>query len=180
MKLEFSLEAQDYLTHQLFLASINDRIKAKRTRGRIIVPAFYLVIAFLFYDPEHIGYTVMIGVLAILWLLFYPLYETKRYINHYEAFILENHKSNFGKPNHLEIQEDHLYARDRTSEAKVSFEEIQTIYELPAHYLVRLGSAQSFIIPKKQVDESELKTALERIAQQLSISIQDYRNWHWK
>ncbi len=180
MKLEYSLHEQDYLTHQLFTASTNKRIQAKRKRGRFIVPAVYIVIGVLFYEPEKIGFTAMIAVLAILWLLFYPLYDSKRYIKHFQNFIRDNHQESMGKQSRIEFQEKSILATSEESESKISHQEIQALFELPHHFLVRLKGAQSFILPKNQVDEAAVRTELETLGQKLNLPLEDHRNWHWK
>ncbi len=180
MNLTISLDENDYLTHQLLIASHSERIRKKRVRSKIVTPLIYLTIGGLFLGQGRTAMGLALMVLGILWFFFYPAWERRRYYNHYRGFIREHYTERFGKTATLEIDADFITARDQGSEGRVATSEIDGIQEIPTLILVRIKGGQSFILPKNYLPAiDELKHLLQQIAAKQQIPYHTYNDWKW-
>ena len=86
IKIEYNLDESDYLTHQLYMASKSERIKKKRRKSRLLIPILYVVIAVISIIQQNIILSSVFILVAVIWFLFYPLYERNHYEKHYKNF----------------------------------------------------------------------------------------------
>jgi len=181
VKIEYQLNENDFLIYQLYIASKSDRIKKKRQRNRIIIPILYLVLGiFLFWGNQILMPTLLV-ILGLLWFFFYPIWEKRRYVNHYKAFIQENYKLRLGRIVTLEFDNEYILAKDNGSESKVLATELVEMIELPTIILMKLGGGQSFILPKNEIPQlEELKANLRELAHYLKIKYEIEGEWEWK
>jgi uncharacterized protein YlzI (FlbEa/FlbD family) len=181
MKVDFQIDENDFLMHQLFVASRSAQIKKKRQRSRVVVPLFYAALAFLFLTENK--YALAIGFLtfALLWFFLYPYWERRRFINHYRKFIKENYTGRLGRTATLAFYDDFIIAKDNGSESKVLTTEIEQINEIPTTIFVRLKGGQSFILPKDKIENvNMLIIRLKELANHLRVKYEDDDKWEWK
>ncbi|WP_185146634.1 YcxB family protein [Chryseobacterium sp.] len=181
MTLQFSLDETDYLNYQLFTASKSRNIIKKRQRNRFLLPVFFIVLGlFPRFDLTERFAQIYI-LIALLWLLLYPLWEKKMYINHFKKHITEHHKNNFGRTSTLEFEERAIIAKDENSESKISFNEFEQIDEVPSAIYIKLKSGQSIILPKKSANNiDEIKVFLRNLSNDIKIKYIDDNEWKWK
>ena len=74
MKIDYHLDEDDFLTHQLFIASRSPRIQLKRKRSWISVPIVYSIIGILFLVQEQFGLMFVFVFLGFL-VCFYPKWD---------------------------------------------------------------------------------------------------------
>lgn len=181
MTIEYKIDENDFLTHQLFIASKSDRIKRKRQKNKIILPLIYLAFGLLFLFQEKGFLTILFLIIGLLWFFIYPIWERQHYINHYAGFIKENYKERLGRNVTLEFNNDFIVAKDNGSESKVLTKELEAICEIPTIIFVRLKGGQSFILPKnKLADLDNVKARLNELANYLKIKYETNENWEWK
>ncbi len=181
MTIEFELDKDDFLAHQLYISSKSERVKNKRRFNRFVYSALYFVLAVLFFFQDNIVKAVLLLSLAILWFVLYPLWERKRYIKHYQSFIRENFKDRFNKPAIVVLEGDVILARDGGSESKVSTSELVEIVEIPTNIFLRLKGGQSFILPKNKLAEvDKVIERLKSLAAGLGIEYREELHWKWK
>ena len=181
MTIDYKIDENDFLTHQLFLASKSYRIKKKRQRSKIIVPLIYFVFGFLFLIESNFSLIIIFFIIGLLWFFIYPLWERRHYINHYKGFIKENYKNRLGRIATLEFGNDFILAKDNGSESKVLTTELEEISEIPSTIFIRLKSGQSFILPKdKIININIVKTRLKELANYLKINYEIDETWEWK
>ncbi len=90
--------------------------------------------------------------------------------------MVENYSKRFGQLEHLEINSDHIFARDKTGEGKINISEIENVSETQSHFFIKITTGVSLIIPKTKIKNSEeIKTQFEN----LKIPIIDETNWKW-
>ncbi|MCX6182347.1 MAG: YcxB family protein [Bacteroidetes bacterium] len=180
MVLQFELEEGDYLTYQLFIASRSESIKKKRKKSRITVPIIYLGFAiFLFYIEGYFIGSLFL-MFGMLWYLFFPKWEKKRYVKHYRNFIKENHSSKLGKRIQIEITDGFLIAKSETSESKTSLPSIQGFIELKDLVLIRIDESQSFLIPKRNIFATEWISELKKTAAKHNKAYIEEQQWNWE
>lgn len=182
MKYTFSLEESDYLTHQLFISSTSKQSLKNRRTSWLLVSGSFAVLAFVMYDRGDTFPAICFAILSVISFIFYPFYSQWKYKKHFSNHIKEHLSNNFGKQVSLEFKEDHIYADDGdNSESRIGFNLIKSVHELPDHYLIRLDSGQSVILPKLKIKELEqLKGDLKTLAETLQMNIIDNTQWRWK
>jgi hypothetical protein len=181
MTINYKIDENDFLTHQLFVASKSERIKRKRQRSKILVPLIYIALGLLFLLQGEVTLTIIFLIIGLLWFFIYPLWEKQYYIRHYKGFIKENYKNRLDRIATLEFTNDYILAKDNGSESKVLTTELEEICEIPSTIFIRLNGGQSFILPKdKIIDFDNLKARLRELANYLKIEYTLYEKWEWK
>jgi len=181
MTIDYKINENDFLTHQLFLASKSDRIRKKRQRNKIVLPLIYIAFGLLFLFQDKVSLTIIFFIIGLLWFLIYPLWERRHYIKHYKGFIKENYNDRLGRIATLEFSNDYILAKDNGSESKVLTTELEEICEIPTTIFVRLKGGQSFILPKDKISEFDnLKARLKELANHLKIKYDTDEKWEWK
>ena len=125
MRIEYSLEEQDFLVFQLFTASKSDRINKKKRNGWILLTVGALLITVYFYLSRINSMAIYFGIVVIVTGLFYPKYFRWRYKKHYHTYIIENYSKRFGELATLEFNPDSIFSRDKTGEGKLNLSEIE-------------------------------------------------------
>ena len=182
MKIEFSLNENDFLVHQLYVASKSDRIRKKRQKNKIVSPIFFVVFGFLFYIQDKAIFAIFLfGIIGVLWFFFYPKWEKKHYVNHYKNFIKDNYKKRFGKNLTLDFNNDFILAYDDGSESKILTKELEEIDEITTTIFIRLKGGQSIILPKNKIENIDsLTKELKELATYLNIKYILDDKWEWK
>ena len=181
MTINYKIDENDYLRHQLFVASKSEHIKKKRLRSRILVPLIYVVLGLYLLFQSNIPLAIIIFILGMLWFFVYPIWERRHYIKHYKGFIKENYKDSLGITATMELNNDYILAKDSGSESKILTTEIEEINEIPTTVFVRLKGGQSLILPKDKIANFDsLKGRLKEIANHLKIEYISDEKWEWK
>ena len=181
MKIEFSLDADDYLAHQLFVASNSNRIRKKRTINKILVPAMYVVFGIILFISGNYLLSILFLVFGGLWFTMYPRWETKKYSKHYSSFINENYKEMFGRKVSLEITEEEVHISEDGGEGTIHTKELTGIQEIPRIIMLRFKGSQTIIIPKNKVSNLEqFINGLKDLSSRLNIPYNSDQQWEWK
>jgi hypothetical protein len=178
-----SLDENDYLTYQLYIASKTRRIRNARLRGWILAPVMFLGLAYLFFESSNVVLGYYFLVLSGISVVLYPFYSRWRYKSHYKKFIAENYKNRFGEPCTIEINEDFITTKDRTGEAKINAEEVEVINEIKDFYFVKMKSGASLIISKIKTDPHELESLVEKLKDlrdKRGIQHNIELDWRWR
>jgi len=181
MTIDYKIEENDFLTHQLFIASKSDRIKKKRQRSKVILPLIYVAFGLLCLFQDKVSLAIIFFIIGLLWFFIYPIWERRHYIKHYKGFIKENYKNRLGRTATLEFNNEYILAKDNGSESKVLTTELDEICEIPTTIYIRLKSGQSFILPKDKISEfDKVKARLKELADHLKIKYDTDEKWEWK
>ncbi|MCC5936232.1 MAG: YcxB family protein [Lunatimonas sp.] len=181
MTIDYKIDENDFLTHQLFVASKSDRIKKKRQRNKVILPLIYIAFGLLFLYQDKVLLAIIFFIIGLLWFLIYPIWERRHYIKHYKGFIKENYKDRLGRTATLEFNNEYILAKDNGSQSKVLTTELEEICEIPSTIFVRLKGGQSFILPKDKItDFDKVKAKLKELADHLKIKYDTDEKWEWK
>lgn len=181
MTIGYKIDENDFLTHQLYIASKSDRIKKKRQRSRVMVSLIYVAFGLLFFIEDSLSLSIIFFIIGILWFFIYPLFERRHYVKHYKGFIKENYKDRFNRISTLEFNDDFILAKDNGSESKILTTEIDEINEIPSTIFVRLKGGQSIILPKDKIaDIANVTSRLKELAEYLKIKYDIDEKWEWK
>lgn len=104
-----------------------------------------------------------------------------KYRKHYEKYLEENYKNQFGKKGVLNFEEDYIVAKDDLGEGKYKVSEIIEINEIAEYFFLKLSSGQSLIIPKQQLKSIEdFNKEIQEIVKQNNFQHNIELNWEWK
>ncbi|MDO9375632.1 MAG: YcxB family protein [Ferruginibacter sp.] len=181
MKLAYSLTEDDFLQHQLFIASKSERIKKKRLRSWIIVTLAFFCLAFLFFTSGNSilkYYFIAAGVLS---LVLYPVYLRSYYKSHYKKFISEHYKDRLNENSIVIFSEENIETFDTTGESKIKLTQIEEIVETGSYIYLKLKVGGSLIIPKLRVQNFDhVRLELQKLSDQLNVPFVTELNWKWK
>lgn len=181
MIITYTLNENDLLIHQLFIASKSERIQKKRKRSRVIIPLLYGVFGLGFFYDGSLSMMIAFFVAGILWFFIYPIWERRHYVKHYKGFINENQREMQGKTITLELHKDFILTKDSGSESKVSSAEIKEIWEIPTTIFIRLKGGHTLLVPKDKLNNvGEVKAILKDIALYLNINYETDNLWKWE
>jgi len=177
MKIEYKIEENDFLDFQLFAASKSERIMKKKKTGWIFLTAGSLTGSIYFYLQQNIAMTVYFAVITIICGLFYPKYFNWRYKKHYKNYIKDNYQKRFGQIENIEITEEYIYSKDKTGEGKIKLTEIDEVSETQNHFLLKVSTGMSLIIPKREIKNIDL---LKIKFNEIGLNVIDELSWKWK
>lgn len=181
MNLSYSLDQNDFLQHQLFIASKTERIRSQRTRSWLVYSACFLMLSFMFRQSHNLPLAHYFMVCCIIFFIGYPFYQRRHYKNYYEKYISENYKNRFGKTANLSFTDDMIESSDITGESKTKLTEIENITETGAYFYPKLKTGGNIIIPKFKINNTdELRNELKNLCQRLDIKYVEDLNWKWK
>ena len=176
MKAEYTIQEDDFLSHQLFTASKSKRINKKRKRDWALLIIGFAICGGVFYFQANLAMALYFGLFTLATGLFYPKYFNWRYKKHYSNYIKEHYQKRFGETAILEINSDNILTKDKIGEGKINIKEIEEINETQNHFFIKISTGASLIIPKKEITNTNcLKEEFENIG----VHINNELTWKW-
>jgi hypothetical protein len=181
MTFSYQLHENDFLQHQLFVASQSASLK-KRRKSSLVVLIFCLVIlSLLFYLMEDNLVAIVCLVLAAVTFFFFPSFQGKQLYKAYKKSVNENYNKRFGKQLQVAFTEDAILYHDSNSEAKILLTTISKITELQDLFIIEMSTGGGLIIPKQQLENTVgVRQLLQGVSQKLSVPFVQELNWKWK
>jgi len=182
MELKYSLTENDFLEHQLFLASKTDRIIKQRRKSWLLVSFIFFGLSFIFFQADSMMMVYYFLAFGILSLIFYPNYQKKYYKKHYQKYIADTYKNRFDQIATIKFEDDFIETTDMNSESRINYSAFVEFIEIENYFFLKLKTGGSIIIPKKLKHENiiDLKSELVHIFEQNQIKITEELNWKWK
>ncbi|MEM1326725.1 MAG: hypothetical protein AAGI23_12255 [Bacteroidota bacterium] len=181
LQLDYQLIVDDHVEYQLYLASISERIQKKRLRNRIIVSIVYLILAVTLFLVASYMTGVLFLIIAVLWYVFYPMRDRKRYRKHYEAFFREDASNGKSSTIHAELTTSSIHLEEENSESTIKTTAIQFIDEIGLYYFIRFAKNKAIILPKSQIHhKAAFKNWVDMVTEQHNIERNTDLNWTWK
>lgn len=122
------------------------------------------------------------GGLALFWLIFYPFYSKWNYKRHYTKHINENLKGQFDQVVNMELGNEFVTIRDaKGNNSNITYDSLKEIIELPEHFLIRLATSSSIILPKREFKNiKELQKFLGLIVTRHKTPFKKDVQWKWR
>ena len=155
MTLEFELDEQDFLDFLLFTASQSKRFNRRKLSGWILLTSTFIIISVYFYSVNNLFLVVYFGIAAIISGLFYPKYFIWLHKRHYKRFIKENYSCKIGERDHIEIDDQVIFSKNKAGESTLNITEIEKIDETEKHFFVKIKGGLAYIIPKYKIQNSD-------------------------
>lgn len=179
MEISYTLELEDFLVNQLYIASNSKIIRKKRLINWLLIPVLYLVISFINYIDQDVVLAGIFLLFSILWVIFYPKYSKKRYVKHFTKHIKEHFKQRLGKPITMSFLDEHIFHKADLNESKVVYSDVIKIIKLSTNYLISLESGGNIILPLRNNDLG-IDNFINELKNKVSIEVSDETNWKWK
>jgi hypothetical protein len=180
MKFTFKLDEEDFLTNLLYTASTSSTVKKRRQKLRFIIPVLYILFGIISFDWIP-GLAIAFIVFGILWLLFYPLREKKRYIRSYRKFIKESYSERIGRLCSFEVENDFLLLQEGGSDSRIPVSDVGSITEISTAIIIKLKTGAALLLPKDKITHTDdLKKILKELAGKLTIPYKEAQDWVWK
>lgn len=168
MKINYKIEAGDFLAFQMFTASTDEIIQKRKRKSRFFYSVLFGMASVFCILNDTLFVGIYFGLLSITMALFYPHFFRWRYKKQYANFIARNYSKRFGEPAELEITKDFIYSKDKVADGKVKLSEIENIHETEFHFFIKMNSGMSFILPKRELESVE---GFKESIQQLKLEI---------
>jgi len=179
VKLEYTLNFEDFLEYQLYVSSKSELHKRNRNKSIITVPVIYIVLGLVILFQKKTEFAIIFFTFAVLWYSFYPLYSKWKYKKHFENHIKENYKNRIRKKTTLDFNKDvdFIEASDYGTQTKIQDSEFDKLIELKDYYFLRLKSELSLIIPKRAVSDQD---TFKKLFFDINLEYVNELNWEWK
>ncbi len=180
MELNYALDENDFLEHQLYTASKSKNIRNQRRMSLTIVIVFFLILLISKYNSTE-SFPIFLLLIYIALIVAYKFYETYRYKNHFKKFINENYKERFGIMSKLNFAEAQIIEESELGESKVNYESLAEINETKNYYFLKLITSQSLIIPKNKIqDIQQFNSRMDEIKSKYNLKRNVELDWKWK
>jgi len=176
MKHQITLTENDYLTFQLYDSSTNPTKRKARRRGYIIITLASLPFIFHGYRNGY-DFAFYFGIACfVLAAMFGSMYfkwsAKKHYINH----VRDAYKKLTDEKFEIEISDDVISTVEKTGSSTVKISEISVVIEIPNHYLIRLTTGPTLILPKTNAAlNEEILAMIERHKIDHEVQL----DWKW-
>jgi hypothetical protein len=181
MTLTYELDHNDFLQHQLYVASKTPRIKRQRITNWLTTSGCMLILSFMFYQSGNSLLFYYFLVFGAITLIFYPIYERWHYKNHYSKFITHTYKNRFGQIANITFSESGIETKDITGESRINLTELENVTETGDYFYTRLRIGENMIIPKSKLGDVDIvRNELKQLCGRLKIEFIDDTNWRWK
>jgi hypothetical protein len=179
MEIKLILNADDYLTYHLYIASQSKTQKNKRYRSWVLLTISSFALSYVLKNNDKFltWYFLFVGFLC---LIFYPFYQRYYYKKHYRKFVNEKLQYKLGKENNIDFGKDAIYSKSATGEGRINSAEIAEIIEIGTHYFLKFKSGDSLIIPKALIKNELFVPELMAVLQNPAIILTKQLNWKWK
>ncbi|HYG50203.1 MAG TPA: hypothetical protein VD905_04830 [Flavobacteriales bacterium] len=178
--IHFKADLDDYLTHQLFIASKSASIAKKRRRNKLVVSFLFAAAGATFFATGNIPLGSALLTIGILWFVFYPVWEAKQFTKQMHNMLLENFKTPPNNQTTITLNKDVILIHDETNKTSIKTGLVTLIVEIPSLILVRFSDGRSFLVPKNKTENLEdFENGLRELARQLNIKYTEEPEWRW-
>ena len=180
MRLYYRLYENDYLQHQLYLASISKRVENKRKGSYFWIIAFFASIAVIAFILKNNSMAILSITIAGITAIFYPIYDRKQYEKYYKEYIKENYPDKPDEKSYIEFLDNEVVIHNEHTESKLDYITFERIIEIENYIFIRIG-ATSLILPKERIENIDIVCDyLKALATRLSKEYIENLKWKWK
>jgi hypothetical protein len=177
----YKISADDYITHQLFGASMNDKVKQQRKKGLFLWTSAFFILAIIFALLRNYILAVYFGIFGIGFIFIYPIYSRWIYKRYYKRFVYRNFNKIKFENIGLSFSTSDITITNGENVGKIPVSDIEIIDEIPSHFFLKLDRGRNIIIPKSQIEAKDLLSKiLTNLAESKSIPYRKMMDWKWK
>jgi hypothetical protein len=178
---QFKLCKEDFLVHDLFLASQSSFGKKSRKRLRYFLFIFLSLFAGLMFYWSLFFQGIFYLLFAVGCFVFFPMFQYKRHRRYFSNFVEDKYSELFGEVVEMGLDEAYIYIKALSSESKIAFHDITEIMEIESYFMIRLKLGRTILMPKKQLENfEEIKAFVLLQTNKLGVPFKEDLDWKWE
>ncbi len=178
MKFDFTLNKADYLSYYMYSFFVSRQDKPLFSGMRLWFSILYIIMGIFFYYKGTVPSALLLFCLAILWFMFFPYIEKKRYKVGFGKFLDRNMKDRYGKKIVFSMDNQKLSTETEWGNSEMEINDIVNITEVANYYFMLSSDGEVLIIPKKQLSEKDnLRNEIIKISKSASIDFVKNLDW---
>jgi len=150
-RIEYRLTEQDLLLFNLYFAEHSEHLRKQRRRHRLLVPAAYLILAFMLLLVQAYVVAAAFILFAAGWFLFAPRLMKARYRTIYGRHLNETIGDSLRDPLTLELQPDGIATTSFLGESKYRYAAVDRIAEHDGYTYVFIGKGMALVLPHDRI-----------------------------
>jgi hypothetical protein len=176
---KITLDKDDYLRFQLYMASKSKKIKKGRMQVWILTTLTFLSISFIFIANGDRIFPYVFLLISAINVIFYPIWDRRRYKKQYERLVAENIKNKLALYCEISIDSEKLTLKDERGVGEISLSEIESIIEIKEDLFIKVKNGNMLIISKQITDYENFIQELKNASGNSDIPWIDELNWKW-
>ncbi len=186
MKLQFELLEDDYLIHQLYVASNTKMIQNKRRKATLLSACIYLIMGvhLFFFEGLKSG-GILLFLIAVLWFFVYPIFSKWRFKKFNQKYVRsllkkpdQTKRHYYLEPDFIQILKTEKIDGQETvlQESNINSTELDKLVELENQYLLGVKSNHYIVIPKRAIQDKE---TFHTLMASYNLKHVNELNWEW-
>ncbi|WP_196887609.1 YcxB family protein [Aureivirga sp. CE67] len=178
MKLQYTLEKEDYENKTMFECANSEQFKKQLTGVQWRVPVIMglLSLYYLLYQ-EILIIAIIFFILAVLWYTFSPRFFINKAKKINIKYSKEKYHELFGKEFILEIKDDSISIENGLEKIEFGFETIKKATRTDEAIFIQNSSNEFYIIPINKITEEECKDLLNVLSEKIQDGIHIQLGW---
>jgi hypothetical protein len=177
---KYKLTEDDFLQHQLYIASTSEYIIKKRKRAWILLTIAFFVISGFYFASGNITLGGFLALSGLIYLFLYPSIQRRHYIRQYKRHIQNYYQNRVGEEVEVGFSGEHLIANSEASEGKIMISEIIGVSEISNLLFIHIRTGENLIVPKHIDRFNQFKEELQQKTAGQKMSWKDLPNWEFK
>lgn len=181
MEVNYKVSLNDYLQYYLYNASHSARLIDQQKRTHFWLAMIVGVIAVFFLLAQNTFMAVVCAILAVVIFIFYPGYQRKKLLQHYQQSVRESYEGIENEVVNIRFSPDCIEISDSATETRIKYNRVKAIIETGEHFFLQFITGNSLILRKNACpDMAGMQQYLQDLAKTLNIAYHDETNWKWK
>ena len=179
--INYTIDQNDELITQLFIASKSERINKKRRKSRITSPILFIFLGLISLISNDYIPLLFLSICAVTYYFIYPKWESRYYIKHYKGIIQDKYGDKQSIQVKFEFDQDQLKVKDDLYESIVPSSAVKEFYEIAYAIFIILEDGQTLILPKDKLQNvAEIRAQFTELADHLKVNYHLEEEWEWK
>ena len=173
MKLAYDFDIDDWQSFQRYHFSASATYRRMRNMARLLLPVILGIALGVYYFQfgfEPIFF-VILGLVAVLWFIFYPPFFDRRVLRKVLQQVREGKMENLFGRREVELLPDAIRVTTPVSETVYRAAAVVKTVETPDAFLLYTSAIQAMIIPKRKISEVELHAVREFLQQHCPVPV---------
>ena len=163
MKLTYQLTQSDLVKFNEYHSAHSAFDKKCRRKYRIFFPIIYLTFSIIFFLFSDYPSTIIFIAFAILWFVFYPLWQKKRYRKHFEKHVAETVGDSLKEPMVVELQDEGIHISDYSGQSLYKYSAVGQIVENESCTYIYFGKGIALILPHDRLSIDDIKALVVEV-----------------
>lgn len=150
MEIKFNITEDDLITYNLYQANTIKSIKRAIALQRYIPAIIFIFAGFLFSNKQSSSYYISLfafTTLAVLWIIFYPLYFKRHVIKSMSKIFKKDESKNlFGKYS-IKLEQEKVVEISPSKKNKTDWKDVKDLVEYKGYLFIILTEVTAYIIP---------------------------------